>query len=234
MLKKAGLDWQKAHDLINSTAAKFEKSSNLVCGLILIASRIYGVESAEKTAAFAVKNKKTVIGFDLADNEADYPPALYKKAAKKLHEAGLPLTVHSGEEGHYSQIGETIRTLKPLRIGHGVKAADDRSGRTIELIKSSSVTVETNPRSNYLTRAVASIEEHPLKEFIKAGVKCTIGADDPEILDTDLNKEYSLAVNKMGLSLEDIQYTLKCAAEGSFLAPDKKQQGLKEIGLHRF
>jgi adenosine deaminase len=202
----------------------------MVCGTILIASRIYGVESAEKTAAFAVKNKKTVIGFDLADNEADCPPALYKEPVKKLREAGLPVTVHSGEEGHYSQIGETIRTLKPRRIGHGVKAAEDKSGRTVELIKSSGITVETNPWSNYLTRAVPSIEKHPLKKIIKAGVKCTIGADDPEILDTHLNKEYLLAVEKMGLSLEDIAYTLECAVEGSFLTPDKKQQAAKELG----
>jgi adenosine deaminase len=231
MFKKAGLDWQKAHDIINAAAVKFEKNSNMVCGVIVIASRSYGLPSAEKTIDFAVKNKRSIIGFDLADNESDYPSALYQDAVKKLHAAGLPLTVHSGEEGHYSQIGETIRTLKPRRIGHGVKAADDRTGRTISLIKDSGITVETNPWSNYLTRAVPSIEAHPLKKFIKAGVKCTIGADDPEILDTHLNKEYLLAVEKMGLSFEDLRYTLECAAAGSFLPPDKKQQAAKELGL---
>lgn len=233
MFKKSGLDWQKAQDLVNATAVKFEKSCNMVCGIILIASRSYGLASAEKTVDFAVRNKRSVIGFDLADNEADYPSSLYKDAVKKLHAAGLPLTVHSGEEGHFSQITDTIKALEPRRIGHGVKAADDASGRTVELIKNSGVTVETNPWSNYLTRAVASIEKHPLKKFIKAGVKCTIGADDPEILDTHLNKEYLLAVEKMGLSFEDLRYTLKCAAAGSFLPKDKKQQAAKELGVRR-
>jgi len=230
MFKKAGLDWQRAQEIINATALKFEKSSHMVCGIILIASRSYGVESAEKTIAFAVKNKRSVIGFDLADSETDYPSGLYKEAVKKLHAAGLPLTVHSGEEGHFSQVGETIRALKPRRIGHGVKAAEDASGRTVELIKSSGVTVETNPWSNYLTRAVPSIEAHPLKKFIRAGVKCSIGADDPEILDTDLNKEYLLAAEKMGLSFDEIAYTVKCALDGSFLPADKKQQAAKELG----
>lgn len=230
MFKKAGLDWQKAHDIINAAVVKFEKSSNMVCGLILIASRSYGLESAEKTMEFAVKNKKTVIGFDLADDEAAYPSSLYKEAAKKLHAACLPLTVHSGEEGHYSQVADTIKALSPRRIGHGVKAADDASGRTVELIKTAGITVETNPWSNYLTRAVPSIEAHPLKKFIRAGVKCAIGADDPEILDTHLNKEYLLAVEKMGLTFEDLAYTLSCAVAGSFLPPDKKQQAAKELG----
>jgi len=229
MFKKSGLDWQKAQDLIHATAVKFEKNSNMVCGIILIASRSYGLDSAEKTMAFAVKNKRTVIGFDLADNESEYPSPLYKDAVKKLHAAGLPLTVHSGEEGNFSQIADTIRSLEPRRIGHGVKAAEDASGRTVELIRDSGITVETNPWSNYLTRAVASIEKHPLKQFIKAGVKCTIGADDPEILDTQLNREYLLAVEKMGLSFEDLRYTLNCAVDGSFLPQDKKQQAAREL-----
>jgi len=201
----------------------------MVCGVIVIASRTYGVGSAEKTAAFAVKNKKTVIGFDLADNESEYPSGLYAGAAKKLHAEGVPLTVHSGEEGAFTQVGETIEALGPRRIGHGVKAADDRSGATMALIKRSGITIETNPWSNYLTRAVPSVEAHPLKNFIRAGVKCSIGADDPEILDTDLNREYGLAFGKMGLSAEDIKYTLRCAVEGSFLSPDRRQQAAKEI-----
>jgi len=231
MLKGAGLDWNKAHELIAATCAKFEKNSNLVCGLIVIASRSYGLASAEKTIAFCADNKKTVAGFDLADNESDFPSSLYKDAVQKLHRAGIPLTVHSGEEGHFSQVIETLRALRPQRIGHGVKAADDASGRAIELVKRAGVTIETNPWSNYLTRAVPSVEAHPLKKFIAAGVKCTIGADDPEILDTDLNKEYALASGRMGLSLDDIRYTLRCAVEGSFLSPDRRQQAAKELGL---
>ncbi|MDD2805277.1 MAG: adenosine deaminase [Elusimicrobiales bacterium] len=231
MLGRAGLDWKKAHELIAATCAKFEKNSNLVCGVIVIASRSYGLASAEKTIGFCVENKKTVAGFDLADSESSFPSSLYKDAAQKLHRAGIPLTVHSGEEGHFSQVVETIKQLAPRRIGHGVKAAEDASGGTIELVKNSGVTIETNPWSNYLTRAVAAIEAHPLKKFIRAGVKCTIGADDPEILDTDLNKEYGLAVEKMGLSSDELRYTLRCAVQGSFLSPDRRQQAAKELGL---
>jgi aminodeoxyfutalosine deaminase len=128
-------------------------------------------------------------------------------------------------------VADTIRALAPRRIGHGVKAAEDRSGRTVELVKRAGVTIETNPWSNYLTRAVPSVEAHPLKKFLDAGVKCTIGADDPEILATDLNNEYRLAVERMGLSLEDIRRTLRFAVEGSFLSPDRRQQAAKELGL---
>ena len=231
MLSPKQLDWKKAQEIIASTMDKFERANHVVCGVIVIASRSYGLNSALKTIDFAVQHKRTIIGFDLADNEAEYPSSLYKDAVKKLAAAGLPLTVHSGEEGHYSQVVETINALAPRRIGHGVKAAEDASGRTMELIRRAGVTVETNPWSNYLTRAVPSVEAHPLKKFIGAGLRCTIGADDPEILDTDLNKEYRLAVEKMGLSFEDIRYTLRCAAEGSFLPKDKRQQAAKWLEI---
>ncbi len=227
MLGARKLDWRQTQSIIYATLDKFERAHPVVCGVIVIASRSYGLESALKTMDFAVQNKRTVIGFDLADSEAAYPSSLYKEAVRKLHDAGLPLTVHSGEEGHFSQILETINALAPRRIGHGVKAAEDASGGTMELIRKVGITVETNPWSNYLTRAVSSIEAHPLKKFIGAGLRCTIGADDPEILDTQLNKEYGLAVEKMGLSFDDIRYTLRCAVEGSFLPADKRQQAAK-------
>lgn len=231
MLGPKDLDWNKAQEIIAATADRFERTYPVVCGLIVIASRSHGLEPTLKTIDFTVSNKKTVIGFDLADSESAYPSSLYKKAVRKLHDAGLPLTVHSGEEGHYSQVVETISELAPKRIGHGVKAAEDASGRAMELIRQGEITVETNPWSNYLTRAVSSIEEHPLKKFITAGLRCTIGSDDPEILDTDLNKEYRLAVEKMGLTFDDITYTLRCAVEGSFLPKDKRQQAAKWLGL---
>lgn len=231
MLAARGLDWQKALDVILAACSSFEKKHPVVCGVIAIASRSYGMGSVLKTIDFAAANAGRVIGFDLADNEKEYPSSLYRMAVKKLHNANVPLTVHSGEDGVYAQVKETITALFPRRIGHGVKAAEDASGGTMALIKSAGVTVETNPWSNYLTRAVPAVEAHPLKKFISAGLRCTIGADDPEILDTHLNKEYLLAVEKMGLSFEDISYTLRCAVEGSFLREDKRQQAAKELGV---
>ncbi|MCX5786225.1 MAG: adenosine deaminase [Elusimicrobia bacterium] len=224
MLQGKDLDWQKSLEVMRGVVEKFEKANAFVGGIIVIASRSYGMNSVLKTIDFAVKNKAGIIGFDLADNEIDYPSRIYREAVKKLRQAGIPLTVHSGEEGKYTQVIETIEALCPRRIGHGVKAADDPSGRAMRLIKENAITIEANPYSNYLTHAVDSLEAHPLKKFIESGLSVCIGADDPEILDTSLNKEYRLCVEKMGLSFRDLDYTIKCALNGSFLNRDKKQQ----------
>ncbi|MFA6434528.1 MAG: adenosine deaminase [Elusimicrobiales bacterium] len=227
MLRDKDLDWQKVLEVILSAARSFQKKYAMFTGVIIIASRSCGVDSVLKTTDFAVKNKGLIAGFDFADAEIDYPSSLYTEAVKKLHEAGIPLTVHSGEEGGFSQVLDAINYLNPARIGHGVKAVEDPSGKTLELIKKKGITIETNPYSNYLTRAVERLEDHPLKKFIEAGLSVSIGADDPEILDTDLNREYALAVEKIGLSTADLAYANNCALKASFLPPDMKQEAAK-------
>lgn len=231
MLGGKALDWRRALDIINSVVKRFESRHPFVGGVIVIASRGLGAASAERTAEFAIENRRRIIGFDLAEGEKAFPARLYAPLAGRLRAAGIPLTVHSGEEGDFSQVEETLDLLKPRRIGHGVKAADDRSGRTMEKIRAAGVTVETNPWSNYLTRAVESPELHPLKKFVDAGLKCSISADDPEILDTDLNREYALALGPLGLTSADLDHCRRCAVEGSFLEPDKRQQAARELGL---
>lgn len=225
------LDWQKAFDIINSTLCAFEKKYPVLCGLIIIFSRSFGLKSAGKTIDFAIRNKKKIIGFDLADTESLYPAKQYVNLVNKLHNERLSLTVHSGEEGAWQNMVDTVSLLKPKRIGHGVKAINDKSGRLLEAVKKANILIETNPWSNYLTRAVLSVEKHPLKDFLRCGVKCSIGADDPEILNTNLNKEYSLALNNMQLSKADLDLCRLMALEASFLPKDKKQQAKIELGL---
>lgn len=229
MLGGKGLDWQEGLSVVARALASYEKRHGLVCGVILIASRSYGLASAEKTVDFAVKNRGLVAGFDFADSEAAYPACLYRGLAEKLRGAGIPLTVHSGEEGRWSMVEETLSELKPRRIGHGVRAADDPTGRLLERVKAEAVLIETNPWSNYLTHAVESVEKHPLPLFFRAGARISIGADDPEILDTDLNKESLLAVERMGLSLHDLRAINRMAVEGSFLSADRKAEALRKM-----
>ena len=225
----AGLDWRRSLEVINGTVARFQNhcGDDMACGVILIASRSYGMEMAERTADFAVACRDQIIGFDLADNEVAFPSRLYGGLARKLHDAGIPLTVHSGEEGTHLQILETLDHLAPRRIGHGVMAARDESGETIRRIREAGVTIETNPVSNWLTNAVPSLAEHPLPRFIKEGVSVSIGADDPDLLCTDLNREYSVAVEEMGLTLEDLRYVNRCAAAASFIDEGRKGEILR-------
>jgi len=225
------LDWQKSLDIVLSCVDRFERSHAFVGGIIIIASRCYGVEAAAKTVDFAVRNKKKIIGFDFADTENDFPPRMFAAQGRRLAEEKIPVTVHSGEDGSPENILDSINILGARRIGHGIAASADKSGHLFSVLREKKITLETNPWSNYITRAVPELENHPLKLFLQSGLNVTIGADDPEALDTNLNKEYAICTEKMGLGEADLVAANMFAVEGSFLPQDKRQEAAKLLGF---
>ena len=71
----------------------------MAVGLIAIASRNYGIGSAERTAEFALRHRDELVAFDLAGDEQAYPPSLYVDVVGALAGSGLKLTTHYGESG---------------------------------------------------------------------------------------------------------------------------------------
>jgi aminodeoxyfutalosine deaminase len=56
----------------------------------------------------------------------------------------------------------------------------------------------------------------------------TINSDDPELLDTNLNNEYRIAHEFLGMSLDEIKACNRCAVEASFLPDEVRKKMLKE------
>jgi adenosine deaminase len=121
---------------------------------------------------------------------------------------------------------DTINNFQPDRIGHGIHSIEDM--RAVELIKERDITLEVNPWSNYLTNSVKTIEEHPLKKLFDLGVKVTINSDDPEVLETNLNNEYHIAHEVLGMSMDEISTCNRFAFEASFIPDEEKQRVWKK------
>jgi adenosine deaminase len=71
---------------------------------------------------------------------------------------------------------------------------------------------------------VRTIEEHPLKRLFDLGVKVTINSDDPEVLETNLNNEYRIAHEVLGMSLDEIATCNRYAFDASFLPEETKNR----------
>jgi adenosine deaminase len=78
--------------------------------------------------------------------------------------------------------------------------------------------------SNYLTNSVRRIEDHRLKKLYDLGVRVTINSDDPEALDTNLNNEYRIAYEVLGMSMDEIATCNRYAFEASFIPAAQKQR----------
>jgi len=215
------LNWDEALEGILRAKRRATGQFGMAVGLIAITSRSLGVGSCEKTVDWAIRWKEHIHGVDLADGEADYPIKDFVKPMLQAKEAGLKVTVHSGEDTPASAVVDTIRALNPDRIRHGTHTIHDQAA--VELVKERGVTLEMCPWSNYLTNSVKRIEDHPLKQLFDQGVRVAINSDDPEVLNTNLNNEYRIAHEILGMSLEDIAVCNRYAAEASFIPAAEKR-----------
>jgi adenosine deaminase len=209
------LDWDACLEALLRAKERAERELDMAVGYIAITSRSLGPESCVRTVDWAVRHRDHILGIDLADAEDLFPIHDFARPVLQAKEAGLKVTVHTGENTPASSVVETIRAVHPDRIGHGIHIIEDMDA--VELVKAEGITLEVNPWSNYLTNSVRTIEEHPLKRLFDLGVKVTINSDDPEVLETNLNNEYRIAHEILGMSLQNILACNRYACEASFL-----------------
>ena len=214
------LDWDAALDGILHAKARAASQFGMAIGLIAITSRSMGTSSCEKTVDWAIRHRDLIQGIDLADSEAQHPISNFLRPVLLAKDAGLNVTVHSGEDTPASAVVDTIQAVGPDRIGHGIHIIEDMAA--VEMVIEHGITLEVNPWSNYLTSAVQTIESHPLKRLFDLGVRVTINSDDPEVLETNLNNEYRIAHEILGMSLEEIEVCNRYAVDASFLPATEK------------
>jgi len=216
------LNWDECLEGLLRAKERAEKEFDMAICYIAITSRGMGVDSCVRTVDWAIRHREHILGVDLADGEQLYPMTDFVKPILKAKRSGLKVTIHSGENTPASYVIETINNFHPDRIGHGIHSVGDP--KAIELIKEQGITLEVNPWSNYLTNSVKTIEEHPLKKLFDLGVKVTINSDDPEVLETNLNNEYRIAHEVLGMSMDDIAICNRNAYEASFIPDEEKKR----------
>jgi adenosine deaminase len=222
------LTFEKIHQAFLRGLDRAQKKMPIATGLICILQRILPLEKVERVTQFAIENKNSFLAVDLADNEEGFEPKKFAPYFSRLRNAGLFVTIHSGEAPNAlaSQwIRDSIEILGAERIGHGVQAIHDETLMK-ELIKND-IALECCPYSNYLTQAFPTYESHPLKKLLDFGVAVTINSDDPGMFASTLSDDYYLAHRYQNMTLEDFK---KCNANSykhSFISEQEKARAWK-------
>ena len=154
-----------------------------------------------------------VVGFNLAGDEAGYPPAQFREAYEIAAVSGLGCTVHAGEHAGAESVREAL-TLPVSRLSHGVRAIEDPA--LVEEIAERGIVLEVCPTSNVATHVYASYEEHPLRKLHEAGVKCTLGSDDPPYFGCSIGGEYAAARERFGFEEGELRAFTRTAVRASF------------------
>ena len=187
-----------------------------------------GLPAAELTARIATELQPAgLISFGLGGPEIGVPRGQFQPYFDQARAAGLHSVPHAGETTGPQTIWDSLRLLGAERIGHGTSAAQDPE--LLDHLRENRIALEVCPTSNVATRAVPSLAEHPLPRLAEAGVLVTINSDDPPMFSTDLNNEYLIAAELLGLDRAGLAELAKAAVRASFAPDPVRQRLLAEI-----
>jgi adenosine deaminase len=195
-------------------------------GLIFCLAREFEAHLNEIIVEKAIKYRtRGVIGIDLAGTEKNAIELMptevehYTHMYQRAREAGLGTTVHTGEtHGTGAEgVAAVVEKLKPDRIGHGIRAVHDE--RVLKLLRERGTVLELCPTSNLATHAVEGWGEMKdiVRKLIDRQVKVTLNTDGTYLLDTDMAREVTRALEHKLMSEAEVDEALAVAREASFL-----------------
>lgn len=118
-----------------------------------------------------------VVAFDLAGAETGFPPSLHADACAFAREVHLNMTIHASEPPDLPLISDAI-AQGAHRVGHGVRLAADTTtnsdgqlvlGPLAQFVLDRQIHLEMAPTCNVQIGAVASVAQHPIGPFLRAG-----------------------------------------------------------------
>lgn len=205
-----------------------ERDHGIVSRLVICAIRNMPPTTSLELAWLAVDYQGDgVVGFDLAGGEAGNPASLHAAAFEHCVAHGLACTCHAGEGDGAGSIAQAMHRCHAQRIGHGTRLIEDPA--LLAEAKARGVSVECCLTSNLQTRAVASIDRHPLRAYFDAGLQVSINTDNRLMSGTDLVTEYGLAARHLGFSVDELTRLARMGFENAFLPDDGKRALLARV-----
>jgi adenosine deaminase len=190
-------------------------------GRVLISAvRNFGLEPALRVARHAAERPHPyVVGFSMAGDEAGFPAGDFAEPFAIAADAGLGCTVHAGEWAGPPSVRAAL-ALPVTRIDHGVRAIEDPL--LVAELAERGIVLNCCPTSNVVLGVYESYENHPLPTLRAAGVKVTLGSDDPPYFGATIAGEYQVCAERMGLSQTDLREITRTAIDAAFCPQELK------------
>jgi aminodeoxyfutalosine deaminase len=150
-------------------------------------------ESAGVIRYSAKYRDRGVVGIGLGGLEAEFPPEDYAAQFDVVKAEGFASVPHAGEVVGPASVRGALDALHADRIRHGIRSVEDPA--LLAELRDREIVLDVCPISNVRTAAVRSLEEHPLRQLLDSGIRCSISTDDPAMFDTDLGREYEAAAS---------------------------------------
>jgi adenosine deaminase len=201
--------------------------STVEIGWMLAANRNRGPAEAIELAHLGAELVGAgVVSFGLDGDEAAFPPDAFVDAFSIAKRGALLSTPHAGELLGAPSVRAALELLGADRILHGIRAVEDRV--LLQRLAASGTCLDVCPSSNVLLGIVPDVDSHPLPALLRAGVTCSLNADDPLLFSVGILKEYELARDRLGLT-DQLADVARASLEASAAPRSLVRDGLRKI-----
>jgi adenosine deaminase len=231
-----GLSREAATDAVLAGLARGREATGISAGLIITGVRHRGVDEVRELAELTVAYKdQGVVGFDLAGAEADNPPKRYREAFYLILNNNINCTVHAGEVWGPDSIQQALHYLSAHRIGHGTRLEEDPDLK--RYVADHRIPVEVGVSSSIRTCSLPPHAVHPLRRFLRDGLRVTLTTNNRLFLSPSLTDELRGVVDEFDLTLLEIENLQISGFKSAFLPRSHRveilQKALQEFARLR-
>ena len=218
-------------EAIESARVEAERDFGLVLRWIYDIPGEFGLPAADATLDYALDHRpEGLVAFGLGGPETACPGRSSSRTSTRPARPGCTACRTPARPPARRRSGTRSRLLGAERIGHGTSSAQDPA--LLRHLAETGIPLEVCPSSNIATRAVATLEEHPIRAFRDAGVTVTVNSDDPPMFGTTLNREYEIAADLLDLDEAGVADLARTAVRESFAPDDVRARLLGEIDAY--
>jgi adenosine deaminase len=201
--------------------ARAEREQGIVGRLIICGIRNMSPEVSLELARLAVAYRRHgVVGFDLAGGEEGNPASRHAKAFEYARCHDMACTCHAGEGDGAASVREAVHVCGANRIGHATRLIEDEA--LTEYVNDRRIALEICLTSNVQTRATASYETHPLRQYYERGLNVVLNTDNRLMSGTTLVDEYEHA-SRIGFDFDELARMALNGFESGFLPFEERR-----------
>ncbi len=206
-----------ALEIVLDAAREASRTTPCQVSVIVAASRMrHPLDArilARLAAQYAGDGPGQVVGFGLSNDERRGDTEEFAGAFRIAARAGLASVPHSGELLGPAHVTQTLNTLAPNRLGHGVRAAE--SPGVLSRIVDAGIALEVCPASNVALGVYPRLDVVPLRTLVDAGARLALGADDPLLFGPRLSAQYQAARDDHGFDDAELAQLARSSIEAS-------------------
>ena len=224
-----GLSAERVVEIVDRATEDMIQQTGVEARLILCTLRHFTETQSLLTAQLVKQFQGSrVRALDIAGDEAGYPLQPHVAAYRYAREHGLAQTAHAGEASGPESVWDTLRLLRPTRIGHGVRSIEDQ--RLIEYLAKEHIHLEVCPSSNVqIVPSIHDWSDHPVHKLYRLGVPLNINSDTRMLNPTTLTGEYEGLARTFGWTLDEFQKTNLMGVDAAFVEDEVKQRLRKQL-----